>query len=59
MEQVLAAFPDRRITLTRVGSGDGYEFAEGTWRGTPAGGGAPLTVTVAVIVEVEEGSIHA
>jgi ketosteroid isomerase-like protein len=57
MRQVLAAFPDRQITLSCVASGDGCEFAEGRWVGTPAGGGSPLVVTGVVVVHVEDAQM--
>lgn len=53
LRQVLAAYPGRHITLTHLAAGDGCEFAERRWEGTPAGGGDPLVVTGVVVVHVD------
>lgn len=54
MRQVLERFPDRRIEILRSWRGDGGEFAEYRWTGTPAGGGQPVTMTFAAVIELDD-----
>ena len=57
METVLAAFPDRRIRITRSAAGDGVEFGEGTWTGTTAAGDA-VTIEGTVVIDLANGKMR-
>ena len=57
METVLAAFPDRRIRITRSAAGDGVEFGEATWTGTTAAGDA-VTIEGTVVIDVANGKMR-
>ena len=53
MRQVLERFPDRRIEIMRSWRADAAEFAEYRWTGTPVGGGQPVTMTFAAVIELD------
>lgn len=58
MDTVLAAFPDRRIYISRSAAGDGVEFGEGRWTGTTATG-ETVTMEGTVVIDVEDGKMSA
>lgn len=58
MRTVLERWPDRRIEPLTCWVADGAEFAEYRWTGTPAGGGDPVEVVFAAILEFEDGRLR-
>jgi len=57
MHQMLAAYPDRRLSITTLAVGDGCEFAECELHATPAAGGQPIHLTGVVAVRVAGGKM--
>src|SRR5215471_6965639 len=57
MQQVLAAYPDRAITVIGVWSAGDVEFAEYRWVGTPAAGGDTIDSSWAVVAEYRAGRL--
>jgi hypothetical protein len=51
MRRVLAAFPDRKITVTGAWTDADIEFCEYVWTGTPAAGGEGVEGEWAAVLE--------
>src|SRR4051812_19008202 len=57
MERVLAAFPDRKLTVTGAWADGDVEFCEYVWTGTPAAGGERLRAEWAAVLEWRAGKL--
>jgi ketosteroid isomerase-like protein len=57
MHRILAAFPDRKLTVTGAWADGDTEFCEYVWTGSPATGGERLDAEWAAVLQWRAGSL--